>query len=460
MSSTAPTRGRKRKAEPAPPIEKRPRLTGGTVMCLGQNAMGQCGLGLNIAERKKPAIIKQALEGVECIQSVAGGVHTAALTADGKVYTFGCNDEFALGRTCVATADMDKDEVEALPGLAEGLDGVRIVALSAGDSHTFALADDGTVYGCGCFRDSNGALAFSDNSLMAKSFTKVYPPTEPVPGVVYPPAVAIDSGCDHVVLLAQEPQTRSTSVFTYGTGEQGQLGRLAMAKCSSREGKFRGAVPVRDPEFHALVSKKRTSLAVLTNLLKFHPVAAMEGKCIRSVHACGWSTFAVDSSGVVFSWGLNNYSQLGHGKRKGKIVMEYNPKKASSFKAPIKKLVGGQHHVVALTSDGSVLSLGRGDMGQLGITSFDTDKPETEIPKVVSGFGSEKIVDVAAGSACSFAVGASGKAFAWGFGENLQLTTGVEEDAREPVMCAGKQIDEKSIICVDAGGQHTTIVAK
>ena len=46
----------------------------------------------------------------------------------------------------------DKDEVEARPGQAEGLDGLKIVAASAGDSHTFVLTDDGAVYGCGCFR--------------------------------------------------------------------------------------------------------------------------------------------------------------------------------------------------------------------------------------------------------------------------------------------------------------------
>ncbi len=37
------------------------------------------------------------------------------------------------------------------------------------------------------------------------------------------------------------------------------------------------------------------------------------------------------------------------------------------------------------------------------------------------------VSSVAAGSACSYAVLADGSAYAWGFAENLQLTTGEDE---------------------------------
>ena len=41
-------------------------------MCLGQNSMGQCGLGMNISERKKPALCKNLPEGT-LIQDIAAG---------------------------------------------------------------------------------------------------------------------------------------------------------------------------------------------------------------------------------------------------------------------------------------------------------------------------------------------------------------------------------------------------
>ena len=79
-------------------------------------------------------------------------------------------------------------------------------------------------------------------------------------------------------------------------------------------------------------------------------------------------------------------------------------------------------------------------------------------PVAVGGIDG-KVIKVAAGSACTFAIWESGKAFAWGFGENLQLTNGVEEDAATPILCQGKQIDDRKILAIDSGGQHSVIVA-
>ena len=56
-----------------------------------------------------------------------------------KVYTFGCNDEFALGR--------DNDEEVDKVNLPE-----KCVDLVAGDSFTAALAETGTVFAWGTFR--------------------------------------------------------------------------------------------------------------------------------------------------------------------------------------------------------------------------------------------------------------------------------------------------------------------
>ncbi len=75
------------------------------------------------------------------IQAVAGGMHSACLTSDGVVYTFGCNDEFALGRD-------NEDEVDKVE-LNE-----KIIQISAGDSHTAALGESGAVYAWGTFRVS------------------------------------------------------------------------------------------------------------------------------------------------------------------------------------------------------------------------------------------------------------------------------------------------------------------
>lgn len=62
-----------------------------------------------------------------------------------QVYTWGCNDEGALGRK---TAEGE----EYQPGVVSSLEHVEVVQVSAGDSHTAALAKNGNVYCWGVFR--------------------------------------------------------------------------------------------------------------------------------------------------------------------------------------------------------------------------------------------------------------------------------------------------------------------
>ena len=63
------------------------------------------------------------------------------------MYTWGCNDEGALGRV---TSSNDGEEFTAGP--VQDIETVNIVMVSAGDSHTMALSDKGTVFGWGTYR--------------------------------------------------------------------------------------------------------------------------------------------------------------------------------------------------------------------------------------------------------------------------------------------------------------------
>lgn len=61
-----------------------------------------------------------------------------------QVYSFGCNDEGALGR------DTSVEGSESVPGKVELLE--KVIQVSAGDSHTAALTEDGRVFLWGSFR--------------------------------------------------------------------------------------------------------------------------------------------------------------------------------------------------------------------------------------------------------------------------------------------------------------------
>ena len=53
----------------------------------------------------------------------------------------------------------------------------------------------------------------------------------------------------------------------------------------------------------------------------------------------------------------------------------------------------------------------------------------------------------------------TGKVYAWGFGENLQLGTGEEDDEYEPKEVTGKQLEGRKVLAISAGGQHTCLLA-
>ena len=56
-------------------------------------------------------------------------------------------------------------------------------------------------------------------------------------------------------------------------------------------------------------------------------------------------------------------------------------------------------------------------------------------PKEIEFFRGKDIEQIAAGSTCSFAVTRTGEAYAWGFGENLQLSTGEDVCAMLFIIC-------------------------
>lgn len=124
------------------------------ILACGQNICGQLGLATSIIERRKPQHVRvenASSNLAERIQSVcAGAMHSCALTIDGLVFTWGCNDDGALGRP---TADIDDEYMPKLCTLSE-----EITNLCAGDTFTVALGRSGRAYITGCFRSSDGLL--------------------------------------------------------------------------------------------------------------------------------------------------------------------------------------------------------------------------------------------------------------------------------------------------------------
>ncbi|XP_076594372.1 regulator of chromosome condensation [Chaetodon auriga] len=376
----------------------------GQVLVLGQGDVGQLGQGEDIIERKKPALVSLP---EKIVQVIAGGMHTVCLSDTGNVYTFGCNDEGALGRDTTEGSEMVPGKVI----LEE-----KVVQVSAGDSHTAALTDDGTVYIWGAFRDNNGVIGLLEPLKTSNTPVKV-----PMPEAV----VKIASGNDHLVLVTLEG-----NLYSSGTGEQGQLGRVP--ELFSNTGGRKGLGRLLEPQ-----------------------IVKVKGKVHFTDAFCGaYFTFALSKEGHVYGFGLTNYHQLGTKDTR----MCFFPVKLTCFKNSTTSWVdfsGGQHHTVCLDAQGQVYSLGRAEYGRLGLGEGAEEKSE---PTPVMGM--EPASRVTCGASVSYAVTREGSVYAWGMGTNLQLGTGEEDDEWSPVKMTGKQLENRVVMMASSGGQHTVLLVK
>ena len=149
------------------------------VYVFGEGGSGELGLGSakGQTEVKRPRLNPNLnADKVGVVQVAVGGMHSAVLTHDNKILTWGVNDQCALGRDTKwdgglvdiddNTSDSDSDAgsdtgvnpLESTPAEMDMSDvaaGTVFTQLVASDSATFALTDEGLVYGCGTFRVSS-----------------------------------------------------------------------------------------------------------------------------------------------------------------------------------------------------------------------------------------------------------------------------------------------------------------
>ncbi|XP_059970931.1 E3 ISG15--protein ligase HERC5 isoform X2 [Mesoplodon densirostris] len=110
---------------------------GGELFAWGQNLHGQLGVGRTCASIPTPQIVEH-LSGVPLVQISAGEAHSMALSMSGNIYSWGRNDcgQLGLGHT----------DNKASPSLIEVLANQKVEFLACGGSHTALLTKDGLVF--------------------------------------------------------------------------------------------------------------------------------------------------------------------------------------------------------------------------------------------------------------------------------------------------------------------------
>lgn len=378
----------------------------GFALSVGENLSNQLGLSLDVDARKKPQLIKMCPVQGNIVMVAAGGMHSAILDSDGVVYTFGCNDEFALGRS-------NEDDIEKVE-LPE-----KMIEITAGDSHTAALSETGVVYAWGTFRDGSGVVGLEQQKI-AKT---------PMKFKLREKIAKISSGADHLVFL-----TVSGDVYTAGNSEHGQLGRV------SRYNSFRGG-------------RRGSDMILVPGIVRIGKKKELHGnQKVDDIWTSSYCTYLkIKDSDSIIAFGLNNCYQIGAEDMENR----YQPEliQTLKFMAPLKKVIGGMHHTLFLDTNGRVYSMGSCRYGGLGLGKIDAD---VSFPTIIPNL--TDIVEIAADTNASYAIDSKGKCFSWGSNYSKQLGQDDEEDYYVPTQVKSKQIDCRNVYQVSIGGQHSLFI--
>lgn len=174
---------------------------------------------------------------------------------------------------------------------------------------------------------------------------------------------------------------------------------------------------------------------------------------IKSIAAGDYHSVALDHKGDVWTWGRNAWGQLGQGQDGTALPFNNDPKVVpiidNGVKMQIKAIAAGEHHTLAVDTKGQVWAWGNNTYGQIGV-SVNPSKTFVETPSRVNGLSD--VIAVAAGANHSVALTSDGQVYAWGRGTDGQIGNGESKDvnvAPEPVE------NLTGIMEIAAGDNHT-----
>ena len=361
----------------------------------------------------------------------AAAQHTLAVAETGKLFAFGSGTYHQLGTGDTASR-LTPARVAGLP-----LPSIRVRQVAAGSSHTGIVTETGDLFMCGS--GINGRLGLGDE--------RNWPKPTPVGRALFggQTVLMVACGVSHTAVV-----TLGGAVYTFGSGYEGRLGH--------------------GDEEHQLAPRRVPVVA-------FRPDGSPDegGEQIVMVAAGGGHTVALSEAGHVFTWGNNEYGQLGHndwerqraprqvkpvwfGGQDEKVVFvaaggthtlavteagrlytwgngldgrlghgdtghRLVPTLIKGFDVKVVMAACGDRHTLVLTEDGATWACGSGSFGQLGLN--DTER--RHVFEQVQAFGGARVVAVAAGHAHSAAVTKDGTLWTWGYGASGNLGHGDKE---------------------------------
>ena len=368
----------------------------GTVYTWGRNEYGQLGNGVTATNSPVPVAVKTAgtpMEGKTIVQISAKVWYALALASDGTVYSWGFNSWGQLGSGTSGTANNASAPV-AVKTAGTPMEGKTIVQVAAGATHSLALATDGTIYAWG--KNEYGQLG-DDSTTNSPVPVAVKTAGTPMDGKTI---IQIHAGYEHSLALASDG-----TVYAWRRNNSGQLGKN----------------DATDAHIPAAVQTLGTPMA---------------GKVIVQLVAGNSQSMALASDGTVYTWGWNQYGQPGNGTTTNSRI----PVAVVTTGTPlagkiISQIAAGNAHALAMTDDGTVYTWGWNQYGQLGNNSTINSSLPVIVKTTGTPLAGKMITQIASGgSPNSLVLANDGTMYTWGWGQHGQLGNGtIGTDAKTPL---------------------------
>ncbi|KAL0954199.1 hypothetical protein HGRIS_005327 [Hohenbuehelia grisea] len=231
---------------------------------------------------------------ITSVHTSCAGCHFIAIDIDGYAWLFGRNGSSALGTPNVDFISENAPRRLSASELPGGTKGTYFVHAACGRNHSLLVGSDGKLWGAGV---NNVGQAGQNPCAEVTNWSLVHGPSY---GGNKERVVKAAAGITFSVVL-----TESGKVFTFGSGQMGQLG-------NGKTGEH-------------IVTGNKTAFDV-----EPYPILVKEllGKEIVQVSCGQQHAIALDSTGVVYVWGYNGYCRLGLGNQvdvlKPKVVPTFS----------------------------------------------------------------------------------------------------------------------------------------
>lgn len=320
-------------------------LADGTVWSWGYNDQGALGFDTPSGQSSSYNT-PQSVPGISQMTAIAAGSnHSVALRSDGSLWTWGYNLYGQLGDGTTTN--------HSAPAQVSGVSNVGTV--TAGANHTVIQKLDGTLWAWGY--NSSGQLG---NGTTTNS-------SSPTQITAISNVADVIAGSDTTLFLKSDG-----TVWGCGNNASGQLGDGTTTNRSTpvQSSGLSQVVALAEGASHTVALKADGTVWTWGRNLNGQlgrtgtstiPQAVSGLTGLIGVGAGGNSTIAFKADGTVWAWGDNTYGQLGIGSTTGKST----PTQAIGWSNLASVSMGGSH-TVATQLDGSIWTVGYNALGQLG----------------------------------------------------------------------------------------------